>query len=218
MAHTRVLVVEDHNLVREALRALIEENPSLEVIGQAQDGNEALSLAEQVRPDLVIMDIMMPNLNGFEATKRMSSLARPPKIVILSQHNKEEYVLQALVSGASGYLLKDAAADELLQAIKAVSAGETYFSTQLDRESIEERLRQRSSFSSPMETLTPREREVLQLVAEGNTNRQVAIHLGISIKTVEKHRFSLMEKLNIRDVTGLVRFAVAHGIIPSDKA
>jgi RNA polymerase sigma factor (sigma-70 family) len=217
MGHTTVLVVEDHNLVREALRALIEENPSLEVVGQAHDGSEALSLAEQTHPDLVIMDIMMPNLNGFEATKGMTALARPPKVVILSQYNREEYVLQALYSGASGYLLKDAAADELLLAIQAVSDGETYLSSQLDREAIEERLRQRGAVGSPLERLTPRERQVLQLVAEGNTNRQVAINLGISIKTVEKHRFSLMEKLNIRDVTGLVRFAVSEGIILSDR-
>ena len=217
MAHTTVLVVEDHNLVREALRALIEENPSLEVVGQAHDGSEALSLAEQTRPDLVIMDIMMPNLNGFEATRGMTQLPRPPKVVILSQYNRVDYVLQALISGASGYLLKDAAADELLLAIRAVSDGELYLSSQLDRETIEERMHQRGEIGSPIERLTPRERQVLQLVAEGNTNRQVAVNLGISIKTVEKHRFSLMEKLNIRDVTGLVRFAVSEGIIVSDR-
>jgi len=218
MAHTTVLVVEDHNLVREALRALIEENPSLEVVGQAHDGNEALSLVEQIHPDLVIMDIMMPNLNGFEATKALTALMRPPKVVILSQYSREEYVLQALNNGASGYLLKDAAADELLLAIRTVSDGELYFSSQLDRESIEERLRRRGAVGSPLERLTPRERQVLQLVAEGNTNRQVAVNLKISIKTVEKHRFSLMDKLNIRDVTGLVRFAVSEGIIRSDRS
>jgi RNA polymerase sigma factor (sigma-70 family) len=217
MTRTTVLLVEDHQLVREALRALIHENPSLEVIGLASDGNEALSLAEQVNPDIAIMDIMMPNLNGFEATRRMRSLPHPPKVVILSQHSSEEYVLQALASGASAYLLKDAAVDELLTAIQVVEGGDTYLSAQLDRDAIEERLRQRDGIFSPLDRLTQREREVLQLVAEGNTNRQIGIKLAISVKTVEKHRFSLMEKLHVRDVTGLVRFAVTHGIIQSDE-
>jgi DNA-binding NarL/FixJ family response regulator len=217
MRHTTVLLVEDHQLVREALRALIQESSFIEVAGQAQDGNQALEMALTSHPDIVIMDIMMPNLNGLEATERISALPDPPKIVILSQYSDQEYVLQAFIAGATGYLLKEAAVEELLTAIETVAAGGTYLSAQLDRVAIEQRLLQREMIRSPVDRLTPREREVLQLVVEGNTNRQVAHKLGISIKTVEKHRFSLMEKLDIRDVTGLVRFAVSHGIILGDR-
>jgi DNA-binding NarL/FixJ family response regulator len=212
-----ILLVEDHHLVREALRALIEEGHQFAVVGQAEDGNQALQMAEKLRPNVVVMDIMMPHLNGLEATSRLRDLRYPPKVIILSQHHGQEYVMQALALGASGYLLKDAAADELPEAIREVIGGSTYLSAQLPREAIEEGLLRQQNIEAPILRLTPREREVLQLVAEGNTNRQIAHYLGISIKTVEKHRFSLMEKLNIRDVTGLVRFAIAHGIIQGDE-
>lgn len=218
MTHTTVLLVEDHHLVREALRALIENSSQIVVLGQAQDGNQALRLAQEQHPDVVIMDIMMPNLNGLEATRRMCLLSPPPRVLILSQYANEEYVLQALADGASGYLLKDDAVEELLSAISTVAGGGTYLSSRLNRDAIEEKLRQKPTIRSAVETLSRREREVLQLVVEGNTNRQIARMLGISVKTVEKHRFSLMEKLNIRDVTALVRFAVAHGVIHNDDS
>jgi RNA polymerase sigma factor (sigma-70 family) len=208
-----VLLAEDHHLVREALRALLEENKGIEVVGQAEDGFVALELAASLRPDIVVMDISMPNLNGLEATARMRGLPRPPGVIILSQHSGTEYVVQALVSGAKGYLLKDSVVDDLTEAITVVFQGETYLSGQLPQATIEDLVRRRETLPSPLERLTPREREVLQLVAEGNTNRQIASKLSISVKTVEKHRFNLMEKLGIRDVTGLVRFAVAHGIV-----
>ncbi|MBN1312741.1 MAG: response regulator transcription factor [Anaerolineae bacterium] len=213
MTPISILLVEDHHLVREALRALIEEGHQFSVIGQAEDGNQALEMTEKLRPNVVVMDIMMPHLNGLEATSRLRNLQYPPKIIILSQHHAQEYIVQALMIGANGYLLKDAAADELPTAIRAVVDGTTYLSAQIPREEIEEILLRKDSIEAPIDRLTPREREVLQLVAEGNTNRQIAHYLGISIKTVEKHRFSLMDKLNIRDVTGLVRFAIAQGII-----
>jgi RNA polymerase sigma factor (sigma-70 family) len=184
-----------------------------EVVGQAQDGHEAIALSESLRPDVVIMDIGMPHLNGLEATARLRGAPRPPKVIILSQHESEAYVVQALQAGASAYLLKGSIADELAMAVQAVMDGETYFSSELLRDEIEELMRQRQGMVSPLERLTAREREVLQLVAEGHTNRQIAIRLGISIKTVEKHRFNLMEKLNMRDVTALVRFAIANGIV-----
>ncbi len=208
-----VLLAEDHRLVREGIRALLEEMGGFEVVGQAQDGREAIALAESLHPDVVIMDIGMPNLNGLEATARLRSSPRPPEVIILSQYESEAYVVQALLAGAAAYLLKGSLADELARAVQAVMAGKTYLSSELPRDEIEDMLRQRDGVVSPLQRLTAREREVLQLVAEGNTNRQIAIRLGISIKTVEKHRFNLMEKLNMRDVTALVRFAIANGIV-----
>ena len=214
-----VLLVEDHHLVREALRALLSEQGTVEVVGQAKDGLEALEKVPALRPDIVVMDIGMPNLNGLEATRRLCDLPHAPEVIILSQHARQEYVVQALLAGARGYLLKDAVADELTEAIERVFAGETYLSRQLPRDQIEEYVRQGKNLPFPLKRLTPREREVLQLVAEGYTNRQIAVKLSISVKTVEKHRFNLMEKLDIRDVAGLVRFAVEHGIVttPPDQ-
>ncbi|HEC21642.1 MAG TPA: response regulator transcription factor [Chloroflexi bacterium] len=213
-----VLLVEDHHLVREGLRALLEEQGGFEIVGQAQDGHQALELAEKLRPDVVVMDITMPNLNGLEATVRLRGMLPSSRVIILSQHRREEYVAQALLSGADGYLVKDAVADELALAIRAVFRGQRYLSAQISGEKVQELIERRDQITSPLKRLTPREREVLQLVAEGNTNRQIAARLSISVKTVEKHRFRLMEKLNIRDVTGLVRFAIAQGIIEPDDS
>lgn len=215
MRPMKVLLAEDHHLIREALRALLEEMGAIEVVGQARDGVEALQLAESLKPDLVVMDVGMPNLNGMEATRRMRQLSRPPDVIILSQYGRNEYVVQALLAGARAYLLKDSISDELVEAIEAVSRGEMYLSEQFDRDEIMEYVRRGEEIPSPLARLTPRERQVLQLVAEGHTNRQVAVKLSISVKTVEKHRFNLMDKLDIRDVTGLVRFAVAQGIVPA---
>ncbi len=216
MRQIRVLLVEDHHLVREGLRLLLEDQGDFEVVGQAANGTEALQLIDSLRPDVVVMDITMPNLNGLETTARLSAMPRRPRVIILSQHKRHEYVVQALRAGANGYLLKDAVVNELSKAIHEVYEGRSYLSTELPLDVIEEYLRQEPD-SSPLDLLTPREREVLQLVAEGNTNRQIAAHLSISVKTVEKHRFNLMEKLDIHDVTGLVRFAMLHGIIQSDE-
>ena len=213
----KVLLAEDHNLVREGLRALLEEMGDFKVVGQAQDGWQALDLAAQARPDVIVMDIAMPNLNGLEAVGRLREALNPAQIIMLSQHHEEAYVVQALLAGAVGYLLKDAVVDELPVAIRAVVEGEMYLSKGLPREAIEQGLKERESDLVPLERLTPREREVLQLVAEGNTNRQIASKLRISIKTVEKHRFNLMEKLGMRDVTALVRFAIANGIVSAQE-
>lgn len=211
-----VLLAEDHHLVREALRALLDEQDGLEVIGQAQNGNEALERARSLQPDIVVMDISMPHLNGLEATERMNNLSQPPQVIILSQHNQRDYVVKALLAGARGYLLKDSIADELIEAIYTVFKGDTYLSEQLPQAEIEEYVRRGESIPSMLDQLTPREREVLQLVAEGNTNRQIAVMLTISVKTVEKHRYNLMDKLNIRDVAGLVRFAIENNVISTE--
>jgi len=211
------MLAEDHHLVREALRALLEERTEVDVIGQAEDGAEAIDLAQKLKPDIVVMDISMPNLNGLEATRRLMELSDSPKIIILSQHKRQEYVVQALQAGASGYLLKDSITDELIEAIQTVKEGMTYLSEQLPREEIMGLIRRGETLPNPVERLTPREREVIQLVAEGYTNRQIAVKLSISVKTVEKHRYNLMDKLNMSDVTALVRFAVSNGIVSAQR-
>jgi DNA-binding NarL/FixJ family response regulator len=216
---TTILLVEDHQLVREALSSLLERDSRFKVVGQAKNGSEALDMTAALRPDVVLMDIMMPHLHGIEATARLTSMADAPLVLILSQYSAHEYVVKAIQSGAKGYLLKDAAADELLRAIEIIQNGELYLSRSLPRAEILDSLERKSSKSplDDIDRLTGREREVLQLVAEGNTNRQIAKVLGISIKTVEKHRFSLMDKLNVRDITALVRFAVSRGVIRDDS-
>lgn len=218
MTMLNVLLAEDHAIVREGLRALLEEQGKYSVVGLAEDGMEAVSLAQKLHPDIVVMDISMPNLNGLEATRRIREIARTPEVIILSQHSRREYVVQAVISGAKGYLLKDSMMDELAFAIESVSRGEIYLSKLFNHEDIMDSVRRREPIISPMERLTPREKEVLQLVAEGNTNRQIASILTISTKTVEKHRFNLMEKLEIRDLAGLVRFAISEGMIIVDDS
>jgi two-component system response regulator NreC len=214
---TTIMLAEDHHLVREALRVLLEDRTEVDVIGQAEDGAEAIELAQELKPDIVVMDISMPNLNGLEATRRLMELGDPPQVIILSQHKRQEYVVQALQAGASGYLLKDSITDELIEAIQTVKEGLTYLSEQLPREEIMGLIRRGETLPNPVERLTPREREVIQLVAEGYTNRQIAVKLSISVKTVEKHRYNLMDKLNMSDVTALVRFAVANGIVSAQR-
>jgi RNA polymerase sigma factor (sigma-70 family) len=206
-----VLLAEDHTIVREGLRALLEEQGDFTIVGQAEDGHQAVELVSSLSPHVVVMDIVMPRLNGLEATQRIRDLPNPPEVLILSQHDREEYVYQALRAGARGYLLKDSIADELIMAIHAVARRERFVSARISPESVEAYIQRRGA--PALERLTPREREVLQLIAEGYTNRQIAGELNISTKTVEKHRSNLMNKLNIHDLASLVRFAVAHGIV-----
>lgn len=213
----RVLLVDDHALVRAGFRMLLGQASGITVVGEASTGHEALRLVETLLPDVVLMDISMPGLNGLEAVRRIAGQFPQVRVVILSMHANEEYVRQALRSGASGYLLKDAATAELELAVRAVQQGHTYLSPQISRQVVEEYLQQEGEpLSSPFELLTARQREVLQLIAEGHTTRQIAQLLGLSVKTVETHRQQLMDRLGIYDVPGLVRYAIRTGLVPPE--
>lgn len=213
MSTIRVLLADDHALVRAGFRALLEGLPGIQVVGEAGNGREALNLIQQTRPDVVLMDIAMSGLNGLEATARATRDNPHVRVIILSMHANEEYVLQALRAGAAGYLIKDADLAELELAVRAVARGETYLSPAVSKHVIAEYLRRTAGEPSPLSLLTPRQREILQLIAEGLTTKEIAHTLGISVKTVETHRAALMERLDIHDVPGLVRFAVRTGLV-----
>jgi len=217
MKRITVLLAEDHTVVREGLRALLKAEGDIEVVGEAETGRQAVRLAKRLRPDVVVMDIAMPLLNGLEATRRISKAVPATRVLMLSAHGDDEYIRQAVMLGAAGYLIKQTSADLLSTAIREVQKGNTFFTP-----SIASRLRS-LSLESPdaggvrkkKTALSSREVEVLQLIAEGKANKQVAAGLGISIKTVEKHRQHLMKKLDLHDTAGLTRYAIAAGIIES---
>jgi DNA-binding NarL/FixJ family response regulator len=224
MSVIRVLLADDHNLVRAGIRSLIQQLPGIEVVAEASDGREALSLVEIHRPDVVLMDIAMSELNGLEATARVVRDFPDVRVIMLSMHANEEYVWQALRSGAAGYLLKDAGIAELELAIKSVARGETYLSPPISKQVIEDYIQRVGSetghekMAGPLsERLTQRQREILQLIAEGHTTQAIAQELNISVKTVETHRMQLMERLDIHDIAGLVRYAIRIGLIRPDK-
>jgi DNA-binding NarL/FixJ family response regulator len=212
----RVLLADDHALVRAGIRALLDKLSDVRVVAEANDGREALSLIETQQPDVIMMDVAMPGLNGLEATARIGRQFPLVRVIILSMHANEEYVIQALRAGAVGYLLKDAAMIELETALNTVMRGETYLGPALAQRvsAYEQRV---GSEASLLERLTPRQREILQLLAEGHTTQDIALTLKISPKTVETHRAQLMERLGIFDVPGLVRYAIRAGMIVSDK-
>ncbi|MBC7249658.1 MAG: response regulator transcription factor [Anaerolineae bacterium] len=216
MKPIKVLLAEDHTLVRAGFRALLQHIADIEIIAEAGDGHEALRLIETHLPDVVLMDISMPGLNGLEVTARVSKRFPTVRVIMLSMHANEEYVLRALRAGAVGYLLKDADTTELELAIKAAMRNETYLSPPISQQVIKGYLRRVGETPTPFERLTPRQREVLQLIAEGHTTQDIAQILGISVKTVETHRAQLMERLNIYDVAGLVRYAVRIGLVTVD--
>jgi DNA-binding NarL/FixJ family response regulator len=209
----RVLLADDHALVRAGIRALTGNIAGVEVVAEAVDGREALELVKKHEPDVVLMDISMAGLNGLEAAARLAKDHPDVRVIILSAHSNEEYVCQALRAGAAGYLLKDAGTAELDIAIKAVARGETYLSPAISKQVIADYMRRVSGESGSLELLTPRQREILQLIAEGQTTKQIANTLHISVKTVETHRMQLMDRLDIRDVPGLVRFAIRMGLV-----
>jgi DNA-binding NarL/FixJ family response regulator len=213
----RLLLVEDHRLVRAGLRALFEGSPNIEVVAEADNGREALAQIAEHRPTIVLMDISMPNLNGIDATRQIARESPGLHVIILSMHSNDEYVLQALRAGARGYILKEAAPRELEFAVEAVTRGELFLSPAISKRVIDDYLAQAAGDITPLERLTPRQREILQLIAEGKSTKQIAAVLDTSLKTVETHRASLMKRLAIHDVAGLVRYAIKHGLISPER-
>ena len=217
MKPIRVLLADDHTLVRAGIRSLLENMEGIEVIAEAGDGREALRLVRTHRPDVVLMDIAMPGLNGLEAAARIAKKFPNVRVIILSMHVNEEYVLQALRAGAAGYMVKGADAAELEIAIRAVARGGTYLSPMVSKHVVTDYIQRISGETSPLELLTPRQREVLQLIAEGYSTKKIARTLKISVKTVETHRMQLMERLDIHDIAGLVRYAIRIGLVKPDQ-
>ena len=211
----RILLADDHTLIRRGLRLLIEQQPELSVVGEAEDGRQAVSQAAQLKPDVAVLDIGMPNLNGIEAAKQISDSDTKTSIVILSMYSDETYILRALKAGARGYLLKDSAEADLVRAIKSVAEGKSFFSPTVSRVLLDDYVQKlkRTGGENSYDLLTAREREVLQLVAEGKSNKEVADLLNLSVYTVETHRSNIMEKLNLKGVPELILYAVRKGII-----
>jgi DNA-binding NarL/FixJ family response regulator len=213
-----VILADDHTLVRAGIRALLEKLPEVKVLGEASNGREALELVKTHKPDVVLMDITMPGLNGLEAAARMAKEFPDVRVIILSMHNNEEYYWRALKAGAAGYLLKKAATAELAVALQQVIHGGIYLSREISTRLLKKfPLEGIADRKSPFEQLTGRQREVLQLIAEGQNTKEIAEILKISPKTVEYHRMKLMTGLNVHDVPGLVRFALSVGLIPEEK-
>ena len=216
MNKTRIVLADDHAILREGIRALLEDQSDMTVIGEAADGRKAVELARDLSPDIIVMDIGMPLLNGLEATRQIRHSFPHVAVLVLTMHDNEEYVSQILAAGASGYVLKRAASSELVTAIRAVAAGQSYLSPAVTKLLIEGYVGRQTAapvMVDPFKTLTAREREVLQLVAEGHTNSQIAKLLNISLKTVKAHRSNLMQKLDLHDRGELIKLAIQRGII-----
>ena len=210
----RVMLAEDHAIVREGLRSLLEKQPDMEIVYEAEDGRVAVEQARELSPDVVIMDIKMPHLNGIEATRQITNEFPQIKIIALSGHSNKQFVTDMLEAGAMGYVLKECLFDELLQAIRAVTAGETYLSPKITGIVVEDYLRCLATVAdSQLSILTSREREVLQLVAEGKSTKQIASELNVSTKTVEAHRHRTMEKLNAHTIADLVKIAIIENLV-----
>lgn len=218
MSALRVLLCDDHTLVRAGIRALVLETHDATIVAEADNGREAVALAKQHRPDLVVMDISMRELNGIEATAQIRAELPQTRVLILSMHTTEDFVRRALKAGASGYLVKDSAPLELTMAIEAIGRGETYISSRVSKTLLSGLVDGRPpQAESSLDALTPRQREILQLIAEGKSTKEIAFTLSVSVKTVETHRAGLMERLRIHDIAGLVVFAVRHKLISVDR-
>jgi two-component system, NarL family, response regulator NreC len=211
----RIVLADDHSVMRSGLRALLQQHPDMQVVGEANDGREALSLAESLKPDVAVLDITMPNLNGIEAARQMVAKQLDVAIIMLSMHSDESYVLRALRAGVRGYLLKEAAEIDLLHAIRAVTQGKSFFSPMVSRMLAEDYVRQLQGkeIADSYDLLTAREREILQLIAEGNSNKDIANLLNLSLYTVETHRGNILQKLNLHSVPDLILYAVRKGVI-----
>lgn len=218
MNKINILLADDHTVVRQGLKALLEAQPDMAVVGEAANGRQAMQLARKLAPDVVVMDIAMPSLNGLEATRQIIHALPSAKVLILSSYNDDEYVSQLTEAGAAGYLLKQTAATDLIRAIREIRKGKSFFSPAVSKRLLDyyrETIVKGARVPRPRPFLTSRETEVLQLIAEGEGNKQIAAELGISIKTVEKHRQQVMNKLHIHEVAGLTRYAIAKGMIES---
>lgn len=207
----RIALADDHHVVRQGIRALLEGVKDFRVVGEAADGKEMVELVMRERPDLALVDVAMPQLNGIEACRRIVRDLPAVKVLVLSMYTAEEYVREALAAGASGYLVKDSAADELVEAIRVVARGERFLSP-----AVAHIAAKGGVAATPLDRLTTREREVLQLIAEGNSNKAIAARLTLSVKTIEAHRTNLMAKLDIHDTASLTRFAIARGLVRTE--
>lgn len=217
MKKITVLLADDHRLLREGIKSLLEKAPDIEVVGEANDGTEALAKAQALSPDVVLMDISMPGMNGLEATRQIKALKPATKVLILSMHESNQYISQFLRSGASGYVLKDSAGSELAGAIRSVFQGDAFLYPSIARKLLEEYLQkaQAGEESESFDGLTGREREILKMIAEGRSNKEIADALSLSVRTVQAHRANLMGKLHMHDRTELVRYAIRKGLIPA---
>jgi DNA-binding NarL/FixJ family response regulator len=215
MPRIRILLADDHAVVRDGLRALLEKQPDMAVSGEASDGREAVRIAEEDAPDVVVMDIAMPNMNGIEATRRIVASRPATGVVILSMHQDESYVLRSLKAGARGYLLKDSLRSDVVEAIRLVAQGRSFLTRKVSRLLQEDYVRQmeRRGVEDSYDLLTDREREILQLIAEGRTNKEVASVLNIGLTTVETHRMHILQKLGLHSIPELILYAVRKGII-----
>jgi len=208
----KVLIADDHQIVREGLRSMLEKEPGIIVVGEAEEGRTTLRLARELTPDVIIMDVAMPDLNGIEATRQIVAEFPAIKVIALSMHDDRRFVLHMIKAGAKGYLLKDSAFKDLAKAIRVVVANKTYLSSEIADIVVKDYLATTSEESSAFYLLSPREREVLQLIAEGKTSNQVAENLHVSIKTVETHRAQLLRKLKVKSVAELTKYAIREGL------
>ena len=209
----RVLIADDHTMIRESLVRILQAEPDVQVVAEAADGIEAVRLAIETRPDVVVADLSMPLLNGIEVVRRLREALPATRVLVLTMHQEDEYVLQAVRAGASGYLVKDSAASELLAALRSLHAGRGHFGAQAARALAEQMQNPRQDVADPYGRLTAREREVFHLIAEGQTTKEVARRLDISVKTAENHRSRVLDKLDVRNTAELVRYALRRGLI-----
>jgi len=214
----RIVIADDHTILREGLRSLLSSNPSFEIVGEAEDGREAIKCVEKFKPDLILTDLSMPRMNGMEAIKEIKRESPTTKVLVLTVHRAEEYILATFRAGADGYLLKDSTHAELVMAVKKVLSGKHYISPEISEKVIEGYLDGRRTLKtkSSWETLTQREREILKLIAEGYKSKGIADDLCISVKTVEKHRANLMEKLDLHSIQALTAFAIERGLVTQE--